>query len=167
MEYSVSTLKTNTIQAATGSTVSIASGQVFTAPGHVIQVVQNTSTSAHTGTATDWASSGFSVTITPQSASNKVLLNINAVLSASANVVQPRFTIFRGSTNLGDAGRGFGQTYTASGGLYQSMVSTTFLDSPNTTSATTYTVYLRTNTGTYVWGADSGTQTFVAQEIAG
>ena len=166
MEYSVSTLKTNTIQAATGTTVNVASGQVFTAPGHVIQVVQNTSTSAHSGTATDWASTGFSVTITPTSASNKVLLNINATVSASGNAIQPRFSIFRGSTNLGETGRGFGQIYIASGGLNQQHVSTSFLDSPNTTSAITYTVYMRTNGGTYVWGADSGTQTFVAQEIA-
>ena len=134
-------------------------------PGGVLQVVQNTSTSAHTGTATDWTSTGFSVTITPKYVSSKVLLNINATVSASANAVQPRFSIFRGTTNLGEAGRGFGQIYIASGGLNQSHVSTSFLDSPNTTSATTYTVYMRTNLGTYVWGADSGTQTFIAQEI--
>ena len=162
----MSTLYTDNIRANNASQITVPTGQTLYAPGHVIQVVQNTSTSAHTGTTTDWASSGFSVTITPQSASSKVLLNINAVLSASANAVQPRFSIFRGSTNLGSAARGFGQTYSASGGLYQSMVSTTFLDSPNTTSAITYTVYLRTNQGTYVWGADSGTQTFVAQEVA-
>ena len=34
----MSTLKTNTIQAATGSNVSIASGNVLQAPGHVLQV---------------------------------------------------------------------------------------------------------------------------------
>jgi len=162
----VSTLKTNTIQAATGTTVNVASGQVFTAPGHVIQVVQNTSTSQHSGTATDWASTGFSVTITPKATSSKILLNINASVTANASGIQPRFSIFRGTTNLGETGRGFGQIYTASGGLNQSHVSTSFLDSPNTTSATTYTVYMRTNGGTYYWGSDSGTQTFVAQEIA-
>ena len=52
MEYSVSTLKTNTIQAATGTTVSIASGQVLTQPGSVIQVLQNTST-AYVATTSD------------------------------------------------------------------------------------------------------------------
>ena len=41
----MSTLKTNTIQAATGTTVNLASGQVFTAPGHVIQTVTVASTS--------------------------------------------------------------------------------------------------------------------------
>ena len=46
MEYSVSTLKTNTIQAATGSTLSIATGTTLSgaagaiaAPGNIIQVV--------------------------------------------------------------------------------------------------------------------------------
>ena len=136
-------------------------------PGGVLQVVQNTSISAHSNTATDWTSTGFSVTITPKYVSSKVLLNINATVSASANAVQPRFSIFRGTTNLGDSGRGFGQIYIASGGLNQSHVSTSFLDSPNTTDATTYTVYMRTNSGTYAWGADNGTQVFIAQEIGG
>ena len=47
------------------------------------------------------------------------------------------------------------------------MATTSFLDSPNTTSAITYTVYMRTNSGTYYWGSDGGTQTFIAQEIGG
>ena len=162
----MSKIEVNEITARSGTNISIPSGNTLHAPGHVIQVVQNTSTSAHSGTATDWASTGFSLAITPSFASSKVLLNINATVSASGNAIQPRFSIFRGSTNLGETGRGFGQIYIASGGLNQQHVSTSFLDSPNTTSAITYTVYMRTNGGTYVWGADSGTQTFVAQEIA-
>ena len=35
----MSTLKTNTIQAATGTTLNVASGTVLQAPGHVIQTV--------------------------------------------------------------------------------------------------------------------------------
>jgi len=147
--------------------MTIASDGSVNMTGHVLQVVQNTSTSQHSGTATDWASTGFSVTITPKATSSKILLNINASVTASANAVQPRFSIFRGTTNLGETGRGFGQIYIASGGLNQSHVSTSFLDSPNTTNATTYTVYMRTNTGTYYWGSDGGTQTFIAQEIGG
>lgn len=139
---------------------------IINAKGMVIQVVQNTSASEHSNTATDWASTGFSVTITPTSASSKILLNVNATISSSAIYVQPIVTIYRGSTNLGAATRGFGQTFGGSGSLHIPF-STTFLDSPNTTSAIIYTIYMRTNSGTYIWGADSGTQTFIAQEIGG
>ena len=41
MEYSMSTLKTNTIQAATGTTVNVASGHVLNAHGHVIQMASH------------------------------------------------------------------------------------------------------------------------------
>ena len=44
----MSTLKTNTIQAATGTTVSIASGQVLTQPGSIIQVLQEAKTATVT-----------------------------------------------------------------------------------------------------------------------
>ena len=37
----MSTLKTNTIQAATGSTVNVASGHVLNASGHVIQMTSH------------------------------------------------------------------------------------------------------------------------------
>jgi len=155
----MSILRTNQITntAGTGSPI---------IPGGVLQVVQNTSNSVHINTATDWASTGFSVTITPKAASSKILLNVNATISSSAINVQPIVTIYRGSTNLGAATRGFGQIFGGSGSLHIPF-STTFLDSPNTTSAITYTIYMRTNSGTYIWGADSGTQTFIAQEIGG
>ena len=44
----MSTLKTNTIQAATGSNVSIASGNILQAPGHVLQVQSMTVTTSAT-----------------------------------------------------------------------------------------------------------------------
>jgi len=135
-------------------------------PGAVLQVVQNTSNSAHSNTATSFTSTGFSVTITPQSSSSKILLNVNATVSASATNIQPIVTIYRGSTNLGQSTRGFGQTFNGAGSSHMPF-STTFLDSPNTTNAITYTIYMRTNSGTYIWGADSGTQTFIAMEIGG
>ena len=72
----MSTLKTNTIQAATGSTVNVASGHVLQAPGHVLQVQSTTVNSMVSqsagGTGTFYDISGMSVAITPKSASSKV-----------------------------------------------------------------------------------------------
>ena len=139
---------------------------IINAKGMVIQVVQNTSNTPHSNTATSFTSTGFSVTITPTSTSSKILLNVNATVSAGATNCQPIVTIYRNSTNIGQSTRGFGQLFSNAGSCHMPF-STSFLDSPNTTSAVTYTIYMRTNLSTYIWGADSGTQTFIAQEIGG
>ena len=73
----MSTLKTNTIQAATGTTVSIASGQVLTQPGSVIQVLQNTSTAYVATTSDSFVDVGFAITITPKLATSKILLQLH------------------------------------------------------------------------------------------
>ena len=86
-------------------------------------------------------------------------------MSASAINVQPIFTIYRDSTNIGQSTRGFGQTFNGAGSSHM-MLGCSFLDSPNTTSEISYKIYVRTNQGTLIWGADSGTQCYTAQEIA-
>ena len=157
MEYSVSTLKTNLIQPSTGTAVQI--------PGHVIQVVQANSNSAFTSTSTSFVDTGRSVEITPKFATSKILVSVSATMSASAINVQPIFTIYRDSTNIGQSTRGFGQTFNGAGSSHM-MLGCSFLDSPNTTSEISYKIYVRTNQGTLIWGADSGTQCYTAQEIA-
>ena len=73
------------------------------------------------------------------------------------------YTIFRNSTDLGNGTNGMQRLYTS---LYVPMAMS-ILDSPNTTSAITYQVYMRSNGGTagLNWGSLKGTIT--AFEIAG
>jgi hypothetical protein len=78
-------------------------------------------------------SSNLTITVTPSSSSNKFLILTDLWCRGDGN--ETYTTIFRGATNLGDATRGLTanpiQTdYTRSPLL--------FLDSPNTTSSTTY-----------------------------
>ena len=54
----MSTLKTNTIQAATGSIVSIANGHTFAPTGHVIQTKSMTLTAATTASSNSYTDSG-------------------------------------------------------------------------------------------------------------
>lgn len=184
MEYSVSTLKTNTIQAATGTTLNIASGNILTgaagsivAPGQVIQTVVsqfNTPTSISTASFT---STGHSVTITPKSATSKVLLTCfggHAWNGNNSNKVRC-FTIYRDSTDLGHGTAGLWTHYCNAYNAQPHAGSV--LDSPNTTSATTYTVYFRGQDTSTQWytvdigggGAGSSnvpTVTLTAMEIA-
>ena len=143
MEYSVSTLKTNTIQAATGSKISI--------PGHVIQVVQAVKTDTTSSTSTDFVDiSGLSVAITPTAATSKFLITCNFCFSG-AHQSSPKFRLAGGNSGnfIGDAASNrVRAAYFAADDWFNGasnagtetafMGSICYLDSPNTTSAITY-----------------------------
>jgi hypothetical protein len=119
------------------------------AGGRILQVVQASKTDTTSTTSQDsFTDLGLSASITPASASNKVLVmvSIGRALSTSGGFRLAPFRILRGATaiGVGDAAGTrlqsnfviFGDTdnnYGASG-AYQ------YLDSPSTTSATTYKI---------------------------
>ena len=153
MEHSVSTLKTNTIQAATGSTVNVASGHIITQPGSVIQVVNAqdaTDTSTSSGTYSD---TGLTATITPKFATSKVLVQLNQngiykTADASGNFVSVK--VFRDSTELGVVADGAAYTATA---VRNNIGTCSYvkLDNPATTNAVTYkTQFAANGTNGYV-----------------
>jgi len=134
--------------------------------GSVLQVVQATNTSQQYSTSsTSFASLTFNVSITPTSASSKILILYSGCMYLGSGENAGFQTIYRGGTNLGGPN-----------GLIQIqlqpdkwiMCSTVILDSPATTSSTTYTLYGRTNTtGITYFGGDSLRTTLTAMEIAG
>ena len=133
--------------------------------GRLLQVVQTTTSTQTTTTSTSFVSMGLSLSITPTSSSSKILVFTNAAVLGNSTSVQPVYTIYRGATNLGDSSRGFGQVYSAAGATEAQGIMH-FLDSPATTSSTTYTVYMKVNSGTGYWGHDNGTQVMMLMEIA-
>ena len=118
--------------------------------GKVLQVVsthkQDTFSLSATLTFTDIT--GLSVSITPSSASNKILIFVNLCMGNAANGARTAFRLVRDSTAIGGG--------TASGSRQSAMMSlaTTndgntqenggfhYLDSPSTTSSTTYKVQM-------------------------
>ena len=169
----MSTLKTNTIQAATGSNVSIASGQVFSAPGHIIQVVQGTYASFTNTTSSSFVDVGLSAAITPVSSSNKILVKVAAHgIAQNGGSAKCELALLRGSTIIQYALR---PVYIAiSGGEYGTgSCAMEFLDTPNTTSATTYKLQFRTRDGgdscrfnDYHTGSERSTSTITLMEVA-
>ena len=136
----MSELRTNRIVPRDGLTSGTGKG------GGVIQVVQTVKTDVFTTTSQSFTDiTGLSGTITPSSSSNKI--QILYTLSVSGNGY-PMFKLLRGSTDIfvGDAASNrvrclFGGY--VGGGQMSSMtipVSGNFLDSPSTTSATTYKI---------------------------
>ena len=177
MGYSMSTLKTNTIQAATGSTVSIASGNKISgaagsivAPGQILQVVTATDSTERTTTSTSFvaASNTLSVSITPSSASNKIFVTCSMSYGSPTGTHSIFLTLFRDSTNLGEPTRGFGNLFSGSSYNY-SHATLQILDSPNTTSAITYQPYFKVgnNTGRINNGGTGSFSTITAFEVAG
>jgi hypothetical protein len=121
----------------------------------ILQVVSTTksdtqvSSAVSAGTAVDIT--GLTVTITPSSTSNKILLlaQVNAMIST--NGVYVAFELFRDSTKIGagnDEGNRIGVTAAAAptptgSGFGSITTNINFLDSPSTTSAITYKVRVR------------------------
>ena len=129
--------------------------------GVVLQVVQATTTSAATTTSTSYVTTGFSASVTPKFSTSKILITVSstAVNSAGANM---RFTVYRNSTPLDSGGNGL----TILGSASIIPVNITYLDSPATTSSTTYTVYFFAPTGTSTFGTASTTSSITLMEIA-
>ena len=178
-------INVNKIAARTGNAITIASGDVLQAPGHVIQVVQTVftgqATYSNNGSTSDIA--GMTVTITPKSASNKVMITCQLSYSTNSDGCGNLIILLRGSTIIGGQTNGtsvngwFGiinnNGQSNSGGILYN-AGGEFLDSPNTTSATTYKLQHHGVGGTtpFIINKQSGTtalagiSTLTAMEIA-
>ena len=109
--------------------------------GKVLQVVQTTKTDTFSTTNTYSGGfadiTGLSVAITPSATSSKVLVLVQIYNSVDSNT--QFFNLIRGSTNLLQPGSGSLKATIANDGNMGN-VSITFLDSPSSTSETTYKV---------------------------
>ena len=122
--------------------------------GNSLQVVETVKTDTFTMTGTTFTDvTGLSVTITPSSSSSKVLIIPSLSIGAKKGS-RHGYRILRGSTAIGVGDSSGSRTqYTQQAGNLNSdtaVYSNTFLflDSPATTSATTYKIQLRSETDT-------------------
>jgi hypothetical protein len=125
-----------------GSTVTIANTGVA---GSVLQVQSTNLTTTVTSTSTSYADiTGLSTTLTPANSANKVLVMVTLSLATDA-ANATGFRLIRTSTSIGE-GAAAGSRVTAIASDYvnfanpSQQVSFHFLDSPATTSSTTYKV---------------------------
>lgn len=117
----------------------------FANGGKILQVVQTTKTDVDSMTGTTFDDLGLSVTITPSSSSSKVLIFVYASIGSSASY-DMKLRLLRGTTpiSIGDAASNRPRASTSlsfswsSGAYAAGNAAINFLDSPATTSATTY-----------------------------
>jgi len=179
------TLQEPAVAGSTVLTLPAVSGTVLTdtspKAGNVIQVVQATTQTSVSNSTTTYADSGLTANITPTSSSSKILVLIsqNFYIAINSGTSQfGGFQIVRNSTAIYtpsqdgtssfDYGISNGNTTTAQ--LF-TRYSACYLDSPATTSATTYKtqmrIYYTTSGGTIYAQNSNGTSSIILMEIAG
>ena len=167
MEYSVSTLKTNTIQAATGTSVNVASSHKLYAPGHVIQTVQ-ASMGDRLAIATGGnftKVTGLEASITPSSTSSKILVQANLNVAGHGSYYVVGIRLYVNDAHLSDASANdavygsndLGCFMSVSAQLWSNYIryqaTGQYLHSSNSTSQQTYSLYVadgRDNSTVYV-----------------
>jgi len=140
--------------------------------GSVLQVVRYVSTNNQvSSTSSSYVASGESITITPSSTSSKILLiavwgamvydhnsadaegEYKIVGTANGDLMEHRYSSY---------------DYGNSGSIQASTQNMTLLDYPNSTSAQTYSIYMRLATGTNIRMSQSDKKTqMIAIEIKG
>ena len=159
-------------------------GTSVTQTGKVLQVQSAFKSDTDSTTSTsDVAISGLSLTLTPASASSKVLVQFDVGTMGNNHNAHMFFTPYRsiGGGSYSAIGQGTGgSSYNYAAAAYHSntvygTVGNCFLDSPNTTSEITYKLYFRSSNGSYTMyinrrGSDDlfrGSTSLICTEISG
>jgi hypothetical protein len=173
----ISQIVTNSIATGAVSAGDLADGSVTAAKlaagvgGKVLQVVQTFSTGGAIQTSSgSLVSSGVDISITPSSSSSKVLVMCSfTATSTDSNITGgTQTTIYRGATNLLTGANYPGRlTYCSTATYIHQLANISVLDSPATTSSTTYTLYFRlVGGGNASIQRDWGGVHMIAMEIA-
>lgn len=141
-------------------------------PGNVLQVVNATYSTTVTNNTSTLADTGLTATITPSSASSKILVLVNqAGCYKSTNNTYMGLQLFRGATLLTRFEVAGGYTNSTASNNFGSC-STCYLDSPSSTSSLTYKTQFFSQTNNVLVqvqqsdGANSATSTITLMEIA-
>tara|TARA_R100000995_G_C3438520_1_gene102095 strand:+ start:11 stop:550 length:540 start_codon:yes stop_codon:yes gene_type:complete len=149
---------TGTLPTGNGGT-----GATSFSPGKIGQVVtSNINGSGINTSSTSYVSTGDSLSITPSATSSKILILFTGLEMDNQGATVAYATVYNGSTNLASSNTFFylygGARVAVSGTIHH-------IHSPNSTSAQTYTLYIKTNTGTVGFLEDSTDATFTLMEI--
>lgn len=140
--------------------------------GRVLQVVPYTNGTAFSTTSGSPVTTGFTQSITPSSASSKILVIATSSLGVPTSGMNGNVLLYRNSTQLTTTSAPSAVTFGAAA-YNQNQFTAIYLDSPATTSSTAYTMYAYRDgaAGTFYVGAryDGGSPmltTITLMEIA-
>jgi hypothetical protein len=112
--------------------------------GSVLQVVQFTTNATISTTSNSFVTTGLSASITPTASTSRVLILVSGVMYTPAATAEPQLTVYRGGSNI--TASQLGDIFSPAGALVGS-VSGMYVDSPATTSSTTYTLFYKQGNG--------------------
>ena len=145
--------------------VTFPNSTVQASAGSVLQVVQATTTTSSSTSSTSYVTTGFSASITPKFATSKILVNFNGRIYLNTAANEGSISIYRGGSSIW----GGNSVFNSAGGI-AAQQSINYLDSPATTSSTTYTLYIKiAGAGAIIFmpnGAADGIGTITLMEIA-
>ena len=135
--------------------------------GHILQTLINENSSELTLSTATYTDTGLSVSITPRSTSSKILCMWNMQWLTSTTVPSGiGIQLVRGSTNVWTSGTNYDMQSRISSERVRG--SWMYLDSPNTTSATTYKIQVSSQNGSTIYLNDDSNKTqLLIQEVAG
>ena len=128
--------------------LTVATGSVLSGVGRIVQVVSATKADMQSSTSTNFTISNLTATITPTNSANKILILAHVSFNHAASQYC-YFTLRKdgGAISIGDASNGGsgarGRATTGAKGINEletRNVAFNYLDSPNTTSSTAYTI---------------------------
>lgn len=186
----MSTLYVNNLSTASGSTITVPTGKKIVGtdsgsveyPNSILQIQDSGTFSDHDNSASaTWASTNCSVTITPSSTSNKILVDFTGIILLNAS--SSSNTIMRGAVKVIRTISGSSTTVWNTDEfveMFQVRNAATehctafhvhFIDSPSTTSQITYTVQSYRHSDTNMskirlWGSGRGS-VMTCREIGG
>jgi hypothetical protein len=154
---------------------STATGLKWAAPaggGKLLQVVQATTSTTTTVNTASFTDTGLTGTITPTLATSKILVLITQPLLVepknTTSVFETKLRLVRGATEVykANVAAKIGADANSSYWKVGSIANITYLDSPATTSATTYKTQVEPDANTSaVANTDSSTSTIIMMEI--
>ena len=135
--------------------------------GSVLQVVHGTTSTQVDTTSSSYVDTGLTATITPSSTSSKILAIYSPSMYVATSGGAVTIQLVRGSTSISVHGYAIFSSSSQAIGL----VTSTHLDSPSTTSATTYKIQMKIGgsnslSANYDDGAGDTLSTITLMEIA-
>ena len=154
------------VNADINSSAAIAGSKISGSFGKVLQVINAVDTGETSTTSGSMVDTGLTATITPSASSSKVLIKVGMNFGVTGTSAGIGSRLMRGSTSIQGAseksdGHGAGET-----SYHEAWIAFEYLDSPNTTSATTYKMQMKTPSGgTIFTSIDGNVSTITLMEI--
>jgi hypothetical protein len=117
--------------------------------GSVLQVIEGTTASESFTTSTSYVVTNLSGTITPKFSTSKILIVVSSTLYASTSPHACNATVYRNGSDIASANSA-GVLFLGDSIIGWAKCATTVLDSPASTSALTYQLYIKSSNGSNI-----------------